>query len=85
MEGRSVERSADLRVRIMLMSGLGRGNPRPEEVRAPHDKSATEWRASSKDSLSFHIPLPFMLLSPLGERLGEGVMQEGTFELNPLT
>jgi len=26
-----------------------------------------------------------MLLSPLGERLGEGVMQETFFELNPLT
>jgi len=26
-----------------------------------------------------------MLLSPLGERLGEGVMQEGVFRLNPLT
>jgi hypothetical protein len=27
----------------------------------------------------------FMLLSPLGERLGEGVMQETIFELSPLT
>jgi hypothetical protein len=27
----------------------------------------------------------FFLLSPLGERLGEGVMQETIFELNPLT
>jgi hypothetical protein len=27
----------------------------------------------------------FMLLSPLEERLGEGVMQETIFELNPLT
>jgi len=27
----------------------------------------------------------FMLLSPLGERLGEGVMQEATFVLHPLT
>jgi hypothetical protein len=26
-----------------------------------------------------------MLLSPLGERLGEGVMQETIFALNPLT
>jgi len=26
-----------------------------------------------------------MFLSPLGERLGEGVMQEVVFELNPLT
>jgi len=26
-----------------------------------------------------------MLLSPLGERLGEGVMQEIIFALNPLT
>jgi hypothetical protein len=26
-----------------------------------------------------------MLLSPLGERLGEGVMQEEIFALNPLT
>jgi len=26
-----------------------------------------------------------MLLSPLGERLGEGVMQEAIFALNPLT
>jgi len=26
-----------------------------------------------------------MLLSPLGERLGEGVLQETTFALNPLT
>jgi len=26
-----------------------------------------------------------MLLSPLGERLGEGVMQEAAFALNPLT
>jgi len=26
-----------------------------------------------------------MLLSPLGERLGEGVMQEIPFVLNPLT
>jgi len=26
-----------------------------------------------------------MLLSPLGERLGEGVMQEKIFALNPLT
>jgi len=26
-----------------------------------------------------------MLLSPLGERLGEGVMQEAVFGLNPLT
>jgi len=26
-----------------------------------------------------------MLLSPLGERLGEGVMQEIVFALNPLT
>jgi len=26
-----------------------------------------------------------MLLSPLGERLGEGVMQETVFGLNPLT
>jgi hypothetical protein len=26
----------------------------------------------------------FMLLSPLGERLGEGVMQEEVFALNPL-
>jgi len=26
-----------------------------------------------------------MLLSPLGERLGEGVMQEMIFALNPLT
>ena len=27
----------------------------------------------------------FVLLSPLGERLGEGVMQETIFALNPLT
>jgi hypothetical protein len=27
----------------------------------------------------------FMLLSPLGERLGEGVMQEAIFVLLPLT
>jgi hypothetical protein len=27
----------------------------------------------------------FMLLSPLGERLGEGVMQERTFAVHPLT
>jgi hypothetical protein len=27
----------------------------------------------------------FMLLSPLGERLGEGVLQETAFALNPLT
>jgi hypothetical protein len=27
----------------------------------------------------------FMLLSPLGERLGEGVMQERVFVLHPLT
>jgi hypothetical protein len=27
----------------------------------------------------------FMLLSPLGERLGEGVMQETIFALSPLT
>jgi hypothetical protein len=26
-----------------------------------------------------------MLLSPLGERLGEGVMREAAFALNPLT
>jgi len=26
-----------------------------------------------------------MLLSPLGERLGEGVMQEAIFVLHPLT
>ena len=26
-----------------------------------------------------------MLLSPLGERLGEGVMEEATFVLHPLT
>jgi len=26
-----------------------------------------------------------MLLSPLGERLGEGVMQETVFALHPLT
>jgi hypothetical protein len=26
-----------------------------------------------------------MLLSPLGERLGEGVMQEAVFALHPLT
>jgi len=26
-----------------------------------------------------------MLLSPLGERLGEGMMQEATFVLHPLT
>jgi hypothetical protein len=26
-----------------------------------------------------------MLLSPLGERLGEGVMQERTFAFHPLT
>jgi len=26
-----------------------------------------------------------MLLSPLGERLGEGVMQERNFAVNPLT
>jgi len=26
-----------------------------------------------------------MLLSPLGERLGEGVMQEAIFALTPLT
>jgi len=26
-----------------------------------------------------------MLLSPLGERLGEGVMQETVFTLHPLT
>jgi len=26
-----------------------------------------------------------MLLSPVGERLGEGVMQETVFESNPLT
>jgi hypothetical protein len=30
-------------------------------------------------------PYPFRLLSPLGERLGEGVMQEAAFALNPLT
>jgi hypothetical protein len=34
--------------------------------------------------LSFMLP-SFMLLSPLGERLGEGVMQEMVFVLNPLT
>jgi hypothetical protein len=28
---------------------------------------------------------PLMLLSPLGERLGEGVMQEAIFALHPLT
>jgi hypothetical protein len=28
-------------------------------------------------------PSPFMLLSPLGERLGEGVMQEAIFVLHP--
>jgi hypothetical protein len=27
----------------------------------------------------------FTLLSPLGERLGEGVMQEAAFVLHPLT
>jgi hypothetical protein len=27
----------------------------------------------------------FMLLSPVGERLGVGVMQETVFALNPLT
>jgi hypothetical protein len=31
------------------------------------------------------LPFTFMLLSPLGERLGEGVMQETIFMLNPLT
>jgi hypothetical protein len=30
-------------------------------------------------------PLPVMLLSPLGERLGEGVMQEMIFRMDPLT
>ena len=29
--------------------------------------------------LSFSFSSPFMLLSPLGERLGEGVMQETVF------
>ena len=29
--------------------------------------------------------LTFMLLSPLGERLGEGVLQETVFALHPLT
>jgi len=29
--------------------------------------------------------VPLMLLSPLGERLGEGVMQEMIFALIPLT
>ena len=45
------------------------------EVRAPHDKSATEWCAPSKDgaSTSSSCSSPFMFLSPLGERLGEGV------------
>jgi hypothetical protein len=28
---------------------------------------------------------PFLLLSPLGERLGEGVMQEVIFAFHPLT
>jgi hypothetical protein len=32
-----------------------------------------------------HGPFPFMLLSPLGERLGEGAMQETVFALHPLT
>jgi hypothetical protein len=32
-----------------------------------------------------HVPFLLMLLSPLGERLGEGVMQEIIFALNPLT
>jgi len=31
------------------------------------------------------IALPFKLLSPLGQRLGEGVMQETAFVLHPLT
>jgi hypothetical protein len=29
--------------------------------------------------------IPLMLLSRLGERLGEGGMQEAAFALNPLT
>jgi len=29
--------------------------------------------------------LTIILLSPLGERLGEGAMQEAIFALNPLT
>ena len=29
--------------------------------------------------------ISFRLLSPLGERLGEGVMREAVFALNPLT
>jgi hypothetical protein len=35
--------------------------------------------------LPFIFPLSFMLLSPLGKRLGEGVMRETIFALNPLT
>jgi hypothetical protein len=43
--------------------------------------------AFASSRLIRHAPLPssFMLLSPLGERLGEGVMQEKAFVLHPLT
>jgi hypothetical protein len=41
------------------------------DARAPHEAP------------TFHLPLPFIFLSPLGERLGEGVMQETIFALTP--
>jgi hypothetical protein len=39
------------------------------------------------DVRAFHEStfLPFFLLSPLGERLGEGVIQKVVFVLHPLT
>ena len=41
----------------------------------PHSWSGRDARAPHEAPL-FHLPLPFMFLSPLGERLGEGVLQE---------
>ena len=38
-----------------------------------------------KNETASSLPSAFTLLSPLGERLGEGVMQETVSGLNPLT
>jgi hypothetical protein len=38
-----------------------------------------------KNEAASKFPSAFMLLSPLGERLGEGVKQQTTSGLNPLT
>ena len=61
----------------MTAGGIKRSSRAQERQHGVHQPAAGFFRLQCSKS--------FGLLSPLGERLGEGVMQEAIFALNPLT